>query len=189
VATGSKTKKLYTSLPTYVSRPALNEQCVSVRERSGTLDCWLFVSGQSHLFRQQSSSIGALYVAGQLTFRAHTLPQIRLSCPTPVESGQPITYFLASNGHVVEGLGTPTPKANSYHSNGPLWCGAQDTCAQCPLSAVLQPPVRQQGRLGVSDHDRSERGRERGARTIGDTDGAGSVSLICVVVPVMTCRW
>ncbi len=40
---------------------------------------------------------------------------IRLACPPPVEPGQPITYFLASNGHVVEGLGPPTPKANSCH--------------------------------------------------------------------------
>ena len=42
-------------------------------------------------------------------------PLSRLSCPTSVESGQPITYFLASNGHVVEGLGQTTPKAKCCH--------------------------------------------------------------------------
>ncbi len=115
MATGSKTKKLYTSLPRYVSRPALNEQCVSVRESSGTLDCWLFVSGQSHLFRQQSSSIGALCVAGQLTFRAHTLPQIRLPCPTPVKS-EPMLDFDAHIHAFHEAMSDLPPQPTTGHS-------------------------------------------------------------------------
>ncbi len=61
--------------------------------------------------------VGALVLSQRVHMPS---PLSRLSCPTSVELGQPITYFLASNGHAVGGLGPPTPKAKCYHLPVPV---------------------------------------------------------------------